>query len=122
MGNDKLYILYILISAVSLFFLIVSINGLVFRNAVIMAHVGILDGIGSWEYWVLIVSFIAFIYFVYLAITNINDIKKFKDMINSESKKTFLENLPDLERISKKFGEKYKDNLKDAKHKWGIKR
>ena len=121
MGKDKLYIIYVLISITSLFFLIIALNDLVFVNAVIIAHIS-LNRIGTWQYWVLIVSFTVFVYFMYMSIANINDIKKFKDMMNSTSKKTFIENLPDLERISKKFGEKYKDNLKSAKHKWGIKR
>jgi len=121
MEKDKLYIIYILISLISLFFLIISMNDLVFVNAVLMAKIS-LNRIGNWQYWVLILSFIGFIYFIYIAMNNINEIKKFKGMMKIESKKTFLENLPDLEKISSKFGGKYKNELKNAKHKWGIKR
>ena len=46
MGKDKLYIIYILISIISLFFLVIAMNDLVFVNAVIIAHIS-LNRIGT---------------------------------------------------------------------------
>jgi hypothetical protein len=47
---------------------------------------------------------------------------KFKKLLKSSSKKTFIENIPDLERISKRLGTHYHDLLTQAKHKWGIRK
>ena len=121
MFKDKLYIISITISIISLFFFTVSINDLLFGNLVLI-HFFSLKSIGAWQYWVLIGSIIIFLYFVYLTYSMIRDMSKFKTLIQSASKKTFISNLPDLERISKRFGTRYDDLLNEAKHKWGIKK
>ncbi len=121
MYKDKLYIVYIIISIASLFFFIISLNDLLFHNQSLIKLVP-LKSYGNWEYWILIASTIIFIYFGYLSYSIINDISTFKKLLKSSSKKTFIENITDMERISKRLGTKYNDLLKQAKHKWGIKK
>lgn len=121
MNKDKLYVVYIIVSIVSLFFFIISINDLLFHNQALINFIP-LKPLGNWEYWILIPSTIIFVYFAYMSYSMLNDISKFKKLITSSSKKTFLENLPDLEIISKRLGENYNDLLKQTKRKWGIKK
>jgi amino acid transporter len=121
MYKDKIYIISIVITIISLFFFIISINDLLFGN-VALIHLFSIKFIGAWQYWVLIVSVILFSYFAYMSYSLISDMSKFKKLLQSSSKKTFISNMPDLERISKRFGEHYDDLLTEAKHKWGIKK
>jgi len=121
MNKDKLYVVYLIISIVSLFFFITSINDLLFHNQALINSIP-LKPLGNWEYWILIASTVIFVYFAYMTYSMLNDISKFKKLMKSASKKTFLENLPDLEIISKRLGKNYNDLLKQAKHKWGIKK
>ncbi|MCL4349221.1 DUF3198 domain-containing protein [Ferroplasma acidiphilum] len=121
MYRDKLYIVYIIISIVSLFFLIISLNGLLFHNQYLINLIP-LKSLGNWQYWILIASTIVFIYFAYMTYSILNDISTFKKLLKSSSKKTFIDNMPSLERISKRLGKNYDELLKQAKHKWGIKK
>lgn len=121
MYKDKLYIVYIIISIVSIFFFIISLNDLLFGNPALIKLVS-LKFIGNWQYWILIVSIITFSYFAYMSYSVINDILKFKKLLKSNSKKVFLSNISELERISGRLGSEYEDLLLQAKHKWGIKK
>jgi hypothetical protein len=121
MYKDKIYLFTLAISFISIFFFIISLNDLLFRNASLI-RIFSLQSIGAWQYWVLIVSIIVFSYFAYMSYSLINDMSKFKNLLQSSSKKTFISNLPDLERISKRFGSRYHDLLIEAKRKWGIKK
>ncbi|MEM0139366.1 MAG: DUF3198 domain-containing protein [Ferroplasma sp.] len=121
MYRDKLFIIFIALDIISLIFLILSFNALIIKIPALM-NIFDVNLIGSWQYWLLIVSFILFIYLFYLAYSDINDISEFKKMLASNSKRIFMENLPQLEKISKKFKGDYITKLADAKHKWGIRR
>ncbi|WP_337860292.1 DUF3198 domain-containing protein [Ferroplasma sp.] len=121
MYKDKLYLVYIIVSIASMFFFIISLNDLLFGNQALVKLVS-LKSYGNWQYWILIASLIVFSYFAYMSYSLLNDISKFKTLLKSSSKKTFMSNMPELERISKRLGSGYKDLLLQAKHKWGIKR
>ncbi len=121
MYKDKIYIMSIAVSIVSLFFFIISLNDLLFVNTALI-HLFSLKSIGAWQYWVLIASIMIFSYFAYMSYSLITDKSKFKTLLQSASKKTFVSNIPDLERIAKRFGTHYDDLLNEAKHKWGIKK
>ncbi len=121
MYKDKLYIVYLIISIVSILFVIISLNDLLFGNQVLMKLIT-LKSVGNWQYWILIASIIVFSYFAYMSYSVLNDMSKFKKLLKSSSKKTFIENIPDLERISKRLGTRYHDLLTQAKHKWGIRK
>jgi len=120
MAKDKLFILFAGISVISLIFFIASLNGLLFQNPEISKLIN-LNKLGSWQYWIIVISVIIFIYFAYETSSYISDIFKFNRMINTESKKTFMKNLPELEGISKRFGGSYKTRLNETKKRWNIK-
>lgn len=57
-----------------------------------------------------------------MATSTLSDIFKFNNIIKIESKKTFLKNIPFLEKVAKRMGKKYGEKLVDAKLKRGIKK
>jgi uncharacterized membrane protein len=121
MYKDKIYIIYLIITIASLLFFIISLNDLLFRNHALMSFIT-LKSVGNWQYWILLASIIVSSYFAYMFYSIINDMLKFKKLLKSSSKKTFIANLPDLERISKRLGTRYGNLLTQAKHKWGIRK
>ncbi len=121
MYRDRLYFVFGITAVISLLFFILSLNALIMKIPALL-NLLYVNKIGSWQYWLLIVSLILFIYLFYLTYRDFEDITLFKKLLKSSSKKAFIENLPKLEEISKKFKGKYLEELSSAKHKWGIKK
>ncbi len=121
MVKEKLYIVYSAVSAISAFFFVITFNDLIIQNSVLISDFN-LNKEGNWQYWILIASIILFIYFIYMATSTLSDIFKFNNIIKIESKKTFLKNIPFLEKVAKRMGKKYGEKLVDAKLKRGIKK
>ena len=113
--------IFLVIFAVSLIFLIISANDLIFRNPQM-----IIDGLtfqqtGAWEYWIFAVSVIFTIYFFYLFIKYSRDFNKFMSIISGNSKQNLVKNLNELRKIAKNLGPRYQQELKEAMDKWKVK-
>lgn len=75
---------------------------------------------GDWKSWILGVSFLGFFISLYYFIDYFKKLKKFKELINSDSKSKFISNIKELEIISYRLGPKYKDQLENKKKYWKI--
>ena len=118
--RDYQQIIYIVISAVSLIFFIISTNDLLVHNKAII-HAGLTISVGSWIYWVFTVSLIASFVFLYMFFKTVSNLRKFAKLINSPSKQTFVKNLVDLEKLAQSLGTEEKRVLDQAKERWKVK-
>lgn len=114
-------VLYIVVAAVSIIFLIISANDLIIHSSGITGAGLTLSSAGNWLYWILVVSSIGTIVFLYLYIHIISSLRKFNSLINSGSKQAFVKNLKELEQTARILGSREKQMLKEAREKWKVK-
>lgn len=119
--RDFQSVIYIVIAAVSIIFLVVSANDVIFKNAGISQSGLTLSSAGNWIYWILTASTILTIIFMYLYIHVIASLRKFNELINSHSKQVFVKNLRELERTARVLGSRERKMLKEAREKWKVK-
>lgn len=117
--RDFQEIIYILISAVSLIFFVISTNDLLVHN-VILIHAGLTLSVGGWIYWIFTVSLIFTFVFLYMFFKTISNLRKFARLINSPSKQTFVKNLVDLEKLAQSLGSVERKALDAAKDRWKV--
>lgn len=77
--------------------------------------------LGGWSYYVFVLSLIGFLYFAYVLVSTDLERRKFEELINSDSKATFLKNARDLEVVSKKLGPTFEKRYKDRRDQLRIK-
>lgn len=109
--------LYILGAAIGVVLFIFTSNELIFKNPALPS----LSFLGDWGYWVFTVGLLLMIVFFYLYYKVLSDTKKFQEMISSSSKNLFLKHVRDLEKISRKLGPMYVEELRETKNKWKVK-
>ncbi len=114
-------IIYIIVAAISIVFLFISSNDLIFHNAGIKSSGLTLSSAGNWLYWILVVSALGTIIFLYLYAHIVSSLRKFNSLINSGSKQTFVKNLRELEKTARVLGPREKKLLKEAREKWKVK-
>ncbi len=110
-------IIYIFLAAVGVVLFILTSNEYLFNSSLFPT----LTSIGDWGYYVFAVGIVMLIVFFYLFFKLLSDTRTFQSMINSESKQTFTKHLRDLERISRKLGPSYVEELKSTKERWKVK-
>ncbi|MCL4437770.1 MAG: DUF3198 domain-containing protein [Candidatus Thermoplasmatota archaeon] len=113
--------IFLIIFAVSLVFLIITANDLIFRNAQMINDGLSLQQTGNWEYWIFAFALIFTLYFFYVFIKYSRDYNKFVSIINGNSKQNLVKNIADLRKIAKSLGPKYQEELKEALEKWKVK-
>lgn len=113
--------IFLVVFAVSLVFLIITANDLIFRNASMINDGLSLQQTGNWEYWIFAISLVLTIYFFYMFIKYSRDYNKFISIINGNSKQNIVKNMADLRKIAKNLGPKYQKELKEAMEKWKVK-
>ena len=113
--------IYAILMAVGAVLLLITFNDLLFHNQVLIDNGFSLIAAGNREYWIFALSLIMAFTFVYMFIKVTNDAKKFKTLINSSSKHTFVKNLRQLQKISKNLGPEYVIELERSMEKWKVK-
>lgn len=114
-------VIYIVLAAVSIIFLIISGNDLITHNVAIKDSGLTLTSAGNWIYWIFLASVIGTGAFLYLYLHVISSLKKFNTLINSGSKQAFVKNLKELERIVRILGPRERTILREAREKWKVK-
>lgn len=109
--------LYILGAAIGVVLFVFTSNELIFHSSALPS----LSFLGNWGYWVFTLGLIMVIVFFYLYFKLLKDTRDFQEMINSGSKNQFLKHLKDLNRISRKLGPSYVNELRQTKEKWKVK-
>lgn len=119
--RDYQSVIYIVVAAVSIIFLLVSANDVIFHNKGISQSGLTLSSTGNWIYWILTASTIFTMIFLYLYIHVISSMRKFNELINSHSKQVFVKNLRELERTARILGSRERKLLREAREKWKVK-
>ena len=113
--------IYLVLLAISVVFLLITLNDLIFRDSAIIISGFSLLSTGTWEYWIFTLAVIFTFYFLYMFIRSVRDYSRFMAVINGNSKQNLAKNLPEMKRIAKQLGRKYQDELKEAMEKWKLK-
>lgn len=74
-----------------------------------------LSSSGGWVYYIFFLSIIGLFYFGYVLGRAVIDRRKFEELINSDSKSTFVKNVRDLDIIAKRLGPSFRKRLDDKK-------
>ncbi len=114
-------ILYLVLMAIGVVLLILTLNDLVIKNPAVMDSGFSLTVIGNWEYWVFALAIILSGTFAYYFAKVTNDTKKFNRLIKSSSKHSFLQNLRELQKISRSLGPSFETELQKVMNKWKVK-
>ena len=86
-----------------------------------IAPTAILDFIGDWDIWVLIVGLIIFCFSLYYFWDTRNNMYKFEEMISTSSKKEFQKNWTELEQLARyQLPKEYRKKVAEAREKFGL--
>ncbi|HEQ79082.1 MAG TPA: DUF3198 domain-containing protein [Euryarchaeota archaeon] len=83
--------------------------------------VGVLETIGNWGYWLLVIGIILLIGGIWQMWSIISKQKKFEKLIDVDGKAKFLRNQDDLEYLAWSLGGEYKERVKEKKRMFKIK-
>ncbi len=118
--RDYQSIIYITVAAVSIIFFVISANDVVFHSKSLSQAGLTLSSAGNWSYWILALSTIGSVVFLYMYIHIISSLRKFNELINSQSKQVFVKNLRELERTARILGTRERKLLREAREKWKV--
>jgi|TARA_B110000263_G_scaffold249685_1_gene268090 hypothetical protein len=86
-----------------------------------IAPTAILDFLGDWDIWVLIVGFIIFGFSVYYFWDTKNNMMRFEEMVSTSSKKEFQKNWTELEQLARyQLPKEYRKRVAEAREKFGL--
>ena len=108
------------ISIISGFMFFIGIVGQWYSDSSI-APTAILEFIGDWDIWVLIVGLIIFCFSLYYFWDTRNNMYKFEEMISTSSKKEFQKNWTELEQLARyQLPKEYRKKVAEAREKFGL--
>jgi hypothetical protein len=113
--------IYIILMAIGLALFVISSNDLIFGNKALINNGITFKSAGPWNYWIFTLGIIMTGLFVYLYAKTMSDVSKFRRLMESDSKYSFMKNMKELEAISQRLGTTYKERLTAAKERWKIK-
>ncbi len=113
-------LIYLILFAVSLVFLFISSNDLIFHSSAVVSSGLTLSATGGWLYWIFFVSISGSIAFLYMYLHIVSNTKKFHRLVESPSKHEFVKNIRELEKIARSLGSREMHLLKEAKKKWRV--
>jgi|TARA_B110000495_G_C22891880_1_gene520232 hypothetical protein len=86
-----------------------------------IAPTAILDFLGDWDIWVLIVGLIIFGFSVYYFWDTKNNMMRFEEMVSTSSKKEFQKNWTELEQLARyQLPKEYRKRVAEAREKFGL--
>ena len=86
-----------------------------------IAPTAILDFLGDWDIWVLIVGLILFCFSLYYFWDTKSNMQKFEEMISTSSKKEFQKNWTELEQLARyQLPKEYRKRVAEAREKFGL--
>jgi hypothetical protein len=110
----------VVISIMSGFMFFIGIVGQWYSDSSI-APTAILDFLGDWDIWVLIVGLIMFSFSLYYFWDIRNNMYKFEEMISTNSKKEFQKNWTELEQLARyQLPKEYRKRVTEAREKFGL--
>ena len=108
------------ISIISGFMFFIGMVGQWYSDSSI-APTAILDLLGAWDIWVLIVGFIIFGFSVYYFWDTKNNMARFEEMVSTSSKKEFQKNWTELEQLARyQLPKEYRKRVAEAREKFGL--
>ena len=109
---------------VSLIFFIISGIGIFFSDQDFVRNnemlTGFYNAIGNWNYWLFIITITLTIACGWIFFDLMLKLSKFKKLINTTSKATFVRNQDEIESLAWKLGPKYMDIVDECKQKFKI--
>lgn len=118
--KDFQSVIYLILGAIGVTVFFVSMNDLILHINSITSVITF-QSLGNWLYWVFTLGLVFFIVFFYMFFKMTQDTRRFEELINSNSKQTFVTNLKELEKLSRALGRKYSVELSEAKQRWKVK-
>ncbi|MCL4343251.1 MAG: DUF3198 domain-containing protein [Candidatus Thermoplasmatota archaeon] len=113
-------IIYLVILAASLIFMVITMNDLIFLNGSFRDAGLSLLSLGNWEYWIFAVSFVLTLLFGYMFFTILRDARKFYAIVENGNKLSLSKNLREMQEIAKKLGSNYEKKLAEATKRWNV--
>jgi len=108
------------ISIISGFMFFIGMVGQWYSDSSI-APTAILDFLGDWDIWVLIVGLILFCFSLYYFWDTKSNMQKFEEMISTSSKKEFQKNWTELEQLARyQLPKEYRKRVAEAREKFGL--
>ena len=109
---------------VSLIFFIISGIGIFFSDQDFVRNnemlTGFYNAIGNWNYWLFIITITLTIACGWIFFDLMLKLSKFKKLINTTSKATFVRNQDEIESLAWKLGPKYMDIVDECKQQFKI--
>lgn len=107
--------------AVSSIFFVLSIIAIFFHTKVGGGFKDFVTYIGEWKYWIIIISIILLGISIYLIYTYNKNLKKFKDLMDTDSKAVFVRNIEEIEYLAFELGPEYEGQVDEKKQNLRIK-
>jgi hypothetical protein len=119
--KENLWGLSITLWFVSAIFLFLSVLAIFFDEKLKGALLSYADNVGDWNWWIFIVSIVFVGIFTYLMWTTYKKRKEFDELIQTDSKASFVKKLDDLEFLAFQLGPSYQDKVQNKKQSFKIK-
>jgi hypothetical protein len=107
--------------AVSFVFMGLSIIAIFFSGKVTGGFKNFVDYVGEWKWWIIIASVILLCISIYLIYTYNKNLKKFKELMDTDSKAIFVRNIEEIEYLAFELGPAYESQVDEKKQNLKIK-
>jgi hypothetical protein len=107
--------------AVAVIFFALSVIAIFFHTRVGGGFKDFVNYIGNWKYWIIIISIILLLISIYLIYTYNKNLKKFKELMDTDSKAIFVRNIEEIEYLAYELGPAFEDQVDEKKQDLKIK-
>lgn len=119
--KENLFGLSISFWIVGFIFLLLSLGWIFYRTELEGGFESYFEATGNWNWWILIGSIIILAITTYLAWSTKKKLDEFNELIDTDSKATFVKNQEELEFLAYQLGPKFQDKVYEKKENFNIK-
>ncbi|MEM0158041.1 MAG: DUF3198 domain-containing protein [Thermoplasmataceae archaeon] len=113
--------IYLVFLALGIVLLFITSNDLIFYNTSIYDSGLTFKVAGDWEYWIFALGIVLVMLFAYMYTKITRDYRKFRTILDGNSKQTFVKNLKNLQKIARNLGPRYEEELRRKIEEWKVK-
>lgn len=115
-------ILSLILLLIGAYLFILGLFGVVLKDISPQVITDLNETIGNWTYWFLVIGgFLTFVFTWYL-IDRYIKLREFRGLIETNSKKKFLQNIARIEELAISLGPKYEDKVMEKEDEYNIDR
>jgi uncharacterized protein (DUF58 family) len=111
----------LIMMAVTLFLFILMVIDFFSLTILPVEFQSFVTALGGWSYYIFVLSLVGFLYFAYLLAATTAQRRRFEELIESDSKSTFVKNSRDLDIIARKLGPSFRKRFEEKKDQLRVK-